>query len=186
MRRTVSTVQQALPGELSLKSFIHWIIAEEHVSLQAHWVIIAHELEIALGKNSLKEGKDEKCFGFLKFNAGWTAGIIIPLLAVNSCYTLELIKKNISADGMKRHSDSLFFFHDLIYFFSLYLISSLSNMIKLVCAKTSKSQGMPVHWDTFWSCYRHYNSLLCNRVEYLEKKMMPLGNTNQISRKKLR
>lgn len=39
----------------------------------------------------------------------------------------------------------IYFFCDLSHFFSLYLISSFSNMIKLICPKTSKAQGMPVH-----------------------------------------
>lgn len=48
--RILSTVQQALPGELSLKSFIHWIIAEEYFSLQTHAeLLFAHGLEIAFG-----------------------------------------------------------------------------------------------------------------------------------------
>lgn len=39
----------------------------------------------------------------------------------------------------------IYFFCDLSHFFSLYLISSFSNMIKLICPKTFKAQGMPVH-----------------------------------------
>lgn len=66
--------------------------------------------------------------------------IIILLLAVNYCYTLELIKKNVRAQGIKGNTyfllfHLLFFFFECQTFFLKYLISTLSTMINLICPK---------------------------------------------------